>query len=271
MDKTKMGDRMKEYEGIEAGRRLMKLLPVIARLDGKNFSKFTKGMDRPFDKVYADAMDQLAYFLMLETGASLGYVQSDEISLVWYSDSYDSQIFHDGRIQKMVSILASMASVHFNKLIASAMPEKAKESPLFDCRVWSVPNLMEGTNAILWREFDAIRNSVQMAAQSVFSHNQLHGKHTGQMLEMLMEKGIDWNQYDLRFKRGAYFQRFVEERSFSAEELEKLPPKHEARSNPDLKIRRSGVRQLVSMPSLSKVDNRIGVVYHGEDPEVVDS
>ncbi len=271
MDKTKFGDRMKLFEGAEAGRRLMKLLPVIARLDGKNFSKFTRGMQRPFDPVYADAIDRLAEWLVVETGACISYAQSDEINLVWYSDDYNSQIFHDGRIQKMVSILAAMASVKFNQLIAEVLPDKVKESPLFDCRVWNVPTLMEGVNSILWRQYDAIRNSIQMTAQSVFSHNELHGKHTGQMLEMLREKDVYWEDNPLRFKRGAYFQRFRKERRFSVEELEKLPPKHEAHSNPELTVVRSGVRCLDSMESLADVENRIGVVFFGEEPVLWDT
>lgn len=258
--------RMKEWEGAEAGRRLMKLLPVVARLDGKNFSKFTKDMERPFDAAYAASMDELAKWLVEETNAQLGYVQSDEISLVWYSDRYDSQIFHDGRIQKMVSVLAAMASVRFNHIIAIKMPHKAVECPLFDCRVWNVPNLMEGMNAILWREFDAQRNSIAMAAQSVYSHNVLHGQNSGEMLSMLREKGIEWNDYPVRFRHGAYFQRFRSERKFSADELEKLPEKHEARKNPDLKIVRNGVRRLDQMESLAKVQNRVEVVFFGADP-----
>ena len=45
-----LGDRMKGYEMVEAGRRFMPLLPVIARSDGKCFSKFTKVLARPFDE-----------------------------------------------------------------------------------------------------------------------------------------------------------------------------------------------------------------------------
>ena len=44
------GDRMKVYEMAEAGRRLMPLLPAVARLDGKGFSGFTRGLARPFDE-----------------------------------------------------------------------------------------------------------------------------------------------------------------------------------------------------------------------------
>lgn len=37
MDKTALGDRMKEYEVVESGRHFMPLLPVYARIDGRAF------------------------------------------------------------------------------------------------------------------------------------------------------------------------------------------------------------------------------------------
>lgn len=42
-----LGDRMKMYEGAEAGRRLMPLLSLLARIDGRAFNSFTRGMERP--------------------------------------------------------------------------------------------------------------------------------------------------------------------------------------------------------------------------------
>ncbi len=51
-----LGDRMKSYESVEAGRRFLPLLPVLCRLDGKNFSKFTKGMNRPYDERMSKCM-----------------------------------------------------------------------------------------------------------------------------------------------------------------------------------------------------------------------
>ena len=100
-----LGDRMKSYEQKEAGRRFMSLLPVCARIDGKGFSKFTKGLDRPYDRGMSEIMSKTMAYLTQETQASIGYTQSDEISLVWYSPNAKSQIFFDGRIQKMVSVL----------------------------------------------------------------------------------------------------------------------------------------------------------------------
>ena len=45
-----MGDRLKEYERAETGRKFIPMIPIYARIDGRSFSKFTKGMKRPFDE-----------------------------------------------------------------------------------------------------------------------------------------------------------------------------------------------------------------------------
>ena len=72
-----MGDRMKLYESAEAGRRLMPLLPAVARLDGKGFSGFTRGLARPFDVRLSNLMVETTTFLVEETNAVCGYTQSD--------------------------------------------------------------------------------------------------------------------------------------------------------------------------------------------------
>jgi len=47
---------MKEYEAQETARRFLPGLPIYARIDGRGFSKFTKGMDRPYDARMSNAM-----------------------------------------------------------------------------------------------------------------------------------------------------------------------------------------------------------------------
>lgn len=47
-----LGDRMKFYESAQRT-RLIPQVPVIARLDGKAFHTFTKGLDRPWDERFA--------------------------------------------------------------------------------------------------------------------------------------------------------------------------------------------------------------------------
>lgn len=267
--KDPMGDRMKMYEGYESDRRLMPLLPVIARLDGIGFHNFTKGMDRPVDDRFRDAMVQTTKHLVEKTGAKLGYTQSDEITLVWYSDTLKSKIFRDGKVLKMATELATEATLEFFLQIQKTMPEYAHRRPRFDARVHNVPTLMEAANNFLWREFDATKNSISMLASCHYSDKQLHGKTGNDRLDLLQAKGVNWNSFPASFKRGVYVQRRQEERSFSRSELAKLPPKHQAHSNPELKVLRSTV-EVLDMPIFQKVANRVAVVFEGATPVKID-
>jgi len=270
--KDDLGDRMKGYERLSpAEGNFMPLLPIVARIDGAHFHSFCKGMERPFDTKLTVIMRETTRWLVQETNACIGYTQSDEITLVFYSDSHKSQVFHDGRIGKMVSRLASKATVEFIRLLChNGWVDKVDKFDGFDCRVWTVPTLMEAANAVLWRENDATKNSISMAARAHFSHKQLHGKNGGEMQEMLHGKGVNWNDYPPAFKRGTYFQRRKVVRAFTADEIGKLPKKHEVRTNPGLMVERTEVEQL-DMPPFGKVVNRIGVIFHGEEPELVEA
>ena len=263
--KDALGDRMKMYEQVEAGRRLLPMVPALARIDGRCFSKFTHGLARPFDARLSELMVRTTEYLVEESVAVCGYTQSDEISLVWLQTSSESEIFFSGRIQKMVSQLAAMASAFFIRELPKALPEVADRLPTFDARVWNVPNKDEAANTFLWRELDAAKNSISMAARHYFSHKQLHGKHGNEMQEMLWQKGVNWNDYPGFFKRGTFVQRRTVVRKFTTEEWERLPEKHEARLNPDLEIERSQVVRL-EMPPFRSVKNRVGVIFSGEEP-----
>lgn len=67
-------------------------------------------------------------------------------------------------------------------------------------------------NYFLWRQRDAVRNSISMAAQAKFSTRELHGKSSGEMQEMLWaQHGINWNNYADTHKRGYVVTRYVKE------------------------------------------------------------
>lgn len=260
-----LGDRMKLYENAE-DRRMMPLLPTFARVDGKTFHSFTKGMKRPYDEGMSECMLNTALFLARETNANMTYTQSDEITLCWLSGDPKSQIWFDGRHSKMVSVLAALATLEFNAQVLFRMTEEyQRKRPLFDCRVWTVPSRAEGANVFLWREMDATKNSISMAAHSIFSPKQCHGKNGGQKQEMLFQAGINWNDYPAFFKRGTFIQRRSVVRPFTTEEIHKLPPKHSARTNPDLTVERQDWRS-IGMPPFRKVMNREAVVFDGEAP-----
>ena len=262
MSKDSLGDRMKFYERVGAVEKFMPTLPVIVRLDGRAFHSFTKGLKRPYDIGMSRLMIDTTKYLVEITNAVIGYTQSDEITLILYSSTFASQIYFDGRRDKINSILSASASVFFNKY--NKLNDK---TGLFDCRSYQVPNRVEAINTLIWREQDATRNSIQMAGQSVYSHKELQGKSCNEIQEMLWQKGINWNEYPSFFKRGTYYQRKYNDVSvtFTKEELDKLPEKHHARTNPGIQIYRTEFRE-IEMPPIMQVENKEGVVFHGETP-----
>ena len=69
--------------------------------------------------------------------------------------------------------------------------------------MFTIADPTEVANYFIWRQRDAVRNSISMAAQAQFSHKQLHGVNTGQMQKLLWaEKNINWNDYPAGVKRG---------------------------------------------------------------------
>lgn len=209
-----LGDRIKQlYEKNETNQKFIPMLPIYCRIDGRSFSKFTKGMAKPYEERMSRVMQEVTKFLVKETSAKVGYVQSDEISLLYYADDIKSSLFFDGKKQKMVSVLAGAASAKFMQVASTEIPEFMQDKvPMFDARVFNVPNKVEAMNCFLWRVQDAVKNSISMAVRSVYSHKEVNNKNQSQMLDMLMDKGINWNDYPKFFKEGSFFQRIQYEK-----------------------------------------------------------
>lgn len=74
----------------------------------------------------------------------------------------------------------------------------------FDSRAFNVPE-WDCINNIIWRQQDAIRNSVEMVGHVHFSANQLHKVNVEGIKSMLLEqKGIDWEKdFTIYQRRGA--------------------------------------------------------------------
>jgi tRNA(His) 5'-end guanylyltransferase len=208
-DKTSLGDRMKMYEQTSTARRAFKGQPLIVRLDGKNFHTFCRGLKRPYDERLSDLMVSVTKALVDRFQARVGYTQSDEITLAWHIQPHETAEFQfDGRFQKLESLTAAFCSVAFNRALGSYIPEKSDQMPIFDSRAFVVPTLKEAYHAFLWRQQDATKNAVSMAAQSMFSHKSLQGLHGPEMQEkMWAEKGVNFNDYPAFFKRGTFVKR----------------------------------------------------------------
>jgi tRNA(His) 5'-end guanylyltransferase len=222
-----LNKRMKQYEGCYKT-IITPRSYVIIRLDGKNFSKFTKNMEKPFDKDFTKAMHETAMALCDYFNAKFAYTQSDEISLLIteIGGSNESQPELGNVLQKLCSLTASVATAKFNNiLLQQTMAKEPAYSDMyeviiqeqnlayFDSRVFVVPNEDEVFNHMVWRQQDASRNSISMAAHTILGHKATMNKSGAEKQEMMFQKGVNWNDYDTIFKRGAivYKERYMKE------------------------------------------------------------
>lgn len=189
-------------------------IPVIIRLDGKAFHTYTRGLDKPFDEGLIQDMQNTAIELCKQIqGAKCAYTQSDEISiLVTDYDTIDTMAWFDYDLQKLVSISASIATAKFNlsrilrtQAYASIEVDYINELPMahFDSRAFNIPTL-DVANYFLARQRDAVKNSIQMLSQSLYSHKELDSKNVSDLQEMCFQKGHNWNDLNCYKKRGSW-------------------------------------------------------------------
>lgn len=184
---------------------LTRRTPVIIRIDGKAFHTYTKNLNKPFDEGLIDDMMSTTIHLCKNIqGAKAGYCQSDEISiLVTDYENLETDAWFNYNVQKMTSVSASIATGIFNTLrmyrkfpgVESAFYRNDIVTTLdemrianFDSRVFNIPK-EEVNNYFLARQKDAVKNSISMLAQSLYSPKELHEKNGNEMQEMCWQKG----------------------------------------------------------------------------------
>jgi tRNA(His) guanylyltransferase len=176
---------------------------MVARLDGRGFTRLTKEVHRfeaPFDTRFRDHMAAATEHL-LNCGfrAVYGYTQSDEISLLLHRDD-DS---FERRLRKLESILAAEASACFSLRLGGMA--------CLDCRISQLPNEQLVVDYFRWRQEDATRNALnahcywllRKAGKSVKEAAQfLLGQTTAQKNELLFKHGINFGKLPNWQKRG---------------------------------------------------------------------
>ena len=265
--KDTLGDRMKRYEAATTENYFMQGLPLYARIDGRAFHTFTRGLESQFKSAgnganqFFKAMQYVCKGLVDELNADIGFTQSDEISLGW--KNVEKAPF-DGRIFKLESVIASQATGYFYKFALDGRLDpyyslsndriKLRERvlnicPTFDCRIYQVPSLDELVNCFVWRENDAIKNSISSYAMEFYSSKQLHQKNQKDRLEMLDEDGHPWRDLPIELRRGTYFAR-----------------KNKTYDGPEGQYIRTIVEEVFTHEQLAKIENKVGYVFEGEEP-----
>ncbi|MCF0220034.1 MAG: guanylyltransferase [Muribaculaceae bacterium] len=179
---------------------------VVARIDGRSFTKLTKQtckFEAPFDEHFRDMMVGTVRHLM-QCGFNVlyGYTQSDEISLLL--DKNDATFHRKAR--KLVSVLAGEASAAFSVQLGKI--------GAFDCRLCELPTEKLVVDYFRWRQADAHRNTLnahcywklrQEGLNKSEATRLVSGKSIAEKNEMLFQRGINFDKLPSWQKRGIGF------------------------------------------------------------------
>ena len=237
-----LADRMKSVESSLVGARLDPELHWLVRLDGHGFSKFTRGFVKPCDErihlaMVRTSVDLLAHF----TPASI-YTESDEITLVFparrhYLDqalarpspptadalkelqaSVDSFVLpYNGKVQKLVSLLAGFTSARFNAHMAALAADAPEEEvrrkasggfAYFDARVFQLSSAAEVLHNVIWRSQDAVRNSKSMLGHAFLAKHAMHGLSSDEIIhKVYQERGVNYYDFPRWFHGGVLIKK----------------------------------------------------------------
>ena len=197
-----LDEKMRTYEQ-SVDQYVLPEMYLVARLDGRNFSRLTKEIcdfEAPFDVRFRDMMVNTVKKLM-DCGFRVvyGFTESDEISLLFRREENT----FGRKIRKFNSILAGTASAEFSLQLGQAVA--------MDCRIVPLPNLERVQDYFLWRQEDANRNALNahcywmlrkegLDAQTATA--ELEGKSIAYKNELLFSRGINYNALPSWQKRG---------------------------------------------------------------------
>jgi tRNA(His) 5'-end guanylyltransferase len=135
-------------------------MEIVARLDGRGFSRLTKELmeyEKPFDTRFRDALVATMKHLMgCGFNVRLAYGQSDEISLLLDPD----ETIFGRRAEKWLSVLAGEASAALSLAIG--------RHAVMDCRIIPLPCREAALDYFRWRMQDAERNCLSAHAYWLF-------------------------------------------------------------------------------------------------------
>ena len=177
---------------------------IIARLDGRSFTKLTKetcDFKRPFDEKFRDIMVGTVMHLMKDCGFNIvrGFTESDEISLLLASDSTQ----FNRKVRKLNSILAGEASAYFSLQLGV--------TACFDCRVIPLPDQERVDDYFSWRQEDANRNALnswcywtlrEKGYNAADAQSLIKGKSIDEKKQLLQQYEIDFDSLPLWQRKG---------------------------------------------------------------------
>ena len=207
--------RMKSFE-LYRGQCVPPESHIVVRLDGVGFSRLTQVLacEKPFDAQFIHFMQLVTQTLMTEVpDIKVGYVQSDEITLVFARDTD----WFNRRIEKFASVLAAKASAHMALLVNQELQGHSGPwvLPAFDCRLSVFPTEAHVDENLVWRIDDSVKNCRNLLvfwgmvnkgmSKRAATKAMLNQGKDFQNEYLFTQLGVNFNEVDPVLKRGTLY------------------------------------------------------------------
>lgn len=212
MNNLKLKDRIESYQD-QTESKLLNKLPIITVVNGRAFATITSVLDKPYSEKFSECMLTTTLKLCSEIeGAFFGYYYNDEIVIVSRNDqSSDTSPWLDNKIQKIASLSSSIATLQFNTSLVELELNLMGDAHFYS-KVFTVPNINEAINTIIYKQQQNFYTSIQCACfyellkkyDKGSIKEMIQGLSFDEKIELLSQEcGIDFNQYSSIFRRGS--------------------------------------------------------------------
>ena len=208
---SKLKDRIEKYQH-STDYVLLNRVPLVICVNGKNFSKITQLLDKPYCSVFTECMASTMLKLGIEIeGIIFAYQHNDEIVLISRNDqTNETNPWLDNKLQKICSVVSGIASLHFSE-VSKKNNLNLTGSPLFTVQAFPVPTMTEAANTIIYKQQQNFHTSIQSACLyellKKYDKNNikemLMGLTMDEKIDLLYQEcQVDFNDYPLTFRRG---------------------------------------------------------------------
>ncbi|XP_043277177.1 probable tRNA(His) guanylyltransferase [Venturia canescens] len=218
---TTMAKSKFEYvKGFESPDNCLPNCWIVVRIDGKNFSKFSKvhNFTKPNDERALNLMRQAATTVMEEFNEIvISYGQSDEFSFVFKKDT----AVYNRRASKILSNVNSLFTssyvFHWDKYMGDV---KLQYPPSFDARTVLYPSDENLKDYLSWRQADVHVNNLYNTCfwnlvlkknmKTIEAQEFLKGTFSADKNELLFQEfGINYNNEPQYFRKGTTLLRKI--------------------------------------------------------------
>jgi len=211
MSNFKLKDRIISYQET-TDYKLLNRVPIIICINGRAFAKNTELLEKPYCNKFAECILSTTMRLCSEVeGCLFAYQHNDEIVLVLKNDqNLETAPWFDNKLQKICSVTASIASLHFTKC-ANTINLDLITDPIFISQVFMVPTIMEAINTMVLKQQQNFHTSIQFSCfyellKKYDKHHikeMLSGLSIDEKIDLLQQEcSVSFNDYPVAFRRG---------------------------------------------------------------------